>query len=254
MEQDNIPFTLTAHLFQGAAFDSRFGTGLDALLASTIRKKEKSLNNLSGRELDGGLSVREVRIVELPLAKCECNEELWHWEATMATVVDKGNAKANDEEIGFFIQHTDIHALEQTSELQAYPSTISELRGRYRARRTPIVKTLGQSVVWNAIGSPEAVYDLVKDIPSIGQRRTSGEGAIRSWEITETKPENPLLFSHSLDGESLSRPASNECLHQIEKLTGILLEHSKQRVAYRPPYWHFGNIEELNAPPFRFSA
>lgn len=252
MGTDVNPFILKANLFQGVSFDTRFGVGLDALLASAIRKKEKAEKGLSGRELDGGLAVREVRTVDLPLKKCECNS-LWHWESTMATVVDKDNIATNEEEVGFFIQHADIHAFEQTSDFQAYPPKISEIRGRYRARKTPIVKTLGQSVLWHGIGSPEAVYGLVKDIPSIGQRRTSGEGSIRSWEITEATPASEILFSHSLDGKTLARPAFDECLIQIETQSGITLGCTKQRVAYRPPYWHFGNIEEMNAPPFRFA-
>lgn len=253
MSEKFIPFTLVAHLFQSVSLDTRFGVGLDALLASAIRKREKQEKGLSGRELDGGLAVREVKIIELPLGKCECNPELWHWASTMATVVDKEFNASTEEEVGFIIQHADIHAFEQTSLLEAYPPKISEQRGRYRARKTPIVKTMGQAVIWNAIGSPEAVYALVKDIPSIGQRRTSGEGAIRAWEIKETSPSDNLLFSHSIDGANLSRPASDECLLQIKEETGINLNHSKQRVGYRPPYWHFGNIEEMNAPPFRFS-
>jgi CRISPR type IV-associated protein Csf3 len=253
MEPTFTPFTLTAHLVQSVSFDTRFGVGLDALLASAIRKKEKAEKGISGRELDGGLAVREVRIVDLPLAKCQCNA-LWHWEATMATVVDKNNVLSEEEEVGFIIQHADVPAFEQTSNFEAYPPKISEHKGRYRARKTPIVKTLGQSIVWHGIGSPEAVYELLKDIPSIGQRRTSGEGSIRSWEITEERPENPILFSHSIDGEGLSRPSFNECLQAIHQETGKHLEHSQQRVAYRPPYWHFGNIEDMNAPPFRYSA
>lgn len=253
MTASYVPFTVTAHLFQSVSFDTRFGVGLDALLASAIRKREKYEKGLSGRELDGGLAVREVRIVELPLAKCECNPESWHWESTMATVVDKNSKISTDEEVGFIIQHADIHAFEQTSLLEAYPPKISEQRGRYKARKTPIVKTLGQSVVWNAIGSPEAVYGLVKDIPSIGQRRTSGEGSIRSWEVNEASLVNPVSFSHSIDGVNLSRPCFDECLNKIFEETGNELDHSYQRVGYRPPYWHFGNIEEMNAPPFRFS-
>lgn len=254
MSEIFVPFKITAHLFQGVAFDSRFGTGLDALLASTIRKREKAIQGISGRELDGGLALREVNTVELPLAKCECNQELWHWSSTMATVVDKDDNVSVDEEVGFFIQHTDIHALEQTSELQAYPKNLSEVRGRYRARRTPIVKTLGQSVVWHAIGSPDAVYALLKDIPSIGQRRTSGEGAIKFWEVEEVSTSDSLLFSHSIDNISLSRPCPNECLQKIREESSVELESSRQRVAFRPPYWHFGNIEEMNAPPFKFSS
>lgn len=249
----HIPFTLTAHLFQSVSFDTRFGVGLDALLASAIRKREKYEKGLSGRELDGGLAVREVKTVELPLARCECNTESWHWESTMATVVDKNGIISAKEEVGFIIQHADIHAFEQTSLLEAYPPKISEQRGRYKARKTPIVKTLGQSVIWNAIGSPEAVYELVKNIPSIGQRRTSGEGSIRFWEIAEASPVSNISFSHSIDGINLSRPCSDECLQKISEETGNTLSHSRQRVGYRPPYWHFGNIEEMNAPPFRFS-
>lgn len=253
MSDTHIPFTVTAYLFQGAAFDSRFGVGLDSLLASSIRKREKAEQYLSGRELDGGLAARDVRIVELPLAKCLRNEEFWHWQSTMATIVDNGIMNTNNEEVGFFIQHTDIHALEQTANFNAYPPKISEQRGRYRARKTPIVRTMGQSVIWNAIGSPQAVYDLLKDIPSIGQRRTSGEGAIRKWEVEETNPESLNLFAHSIDGSNLSRPCSSECLQAINAEAGIMLNSSTQRVGYRPPYWHFGNIEELQAPPFRFA-
>lgn len=249
MQESYTPFILKAHLLHSVAFDTRFGVGLDSLLASSIRKRDKSRKNISGRELDGGLSKREVEIIELPLAKCLSNTEIWHWDATMGTVT-------NDEymeEVGFIIQHTDIHALEQASLFQAYPTTISEKKGRYRARKTPIIKTLGQSVVWHGIGSPEAVYDLVKDIPSIGQRRTSGEGAIREWTIELSSPEYPKLFSHSIDNFSLARPCADECLESIEQESHIFLDSSQQRVGYRPPYWHFGNIENLNAPPLRIT-
>lgn len=241
---------ITAHLFQGVAFDTRFGVGLDSLLASSIRKREKSINGISGRELDGGLARREVETVELPLAKCLVNPQLWHWQCTMGVVLNEDTEQL--DEVGFIIQHTDIHALEQASLIGAYPPRISEQKGRYRARKTPIVKTLGQSVVWHAIGCPEALYGLLKDIPSIGQRRSSGEGAIREWQVEPIEhPTNPTMFSHSINSKNLSRPCSSECLDFIHAETGVLLNSIQQRAGLRPPYWHFGNTEELRIPPLK---
>ena len=248
-----VPFTIKAHLLNSVAFDTRFGVGLDSLLASSLRNIEKRRTGLSGRELDGGLATAEVTPVEIPLGKCVINKELWHWNATMATVVDINGKPSNEEEVGFFIQHADVSMFEQASDINAYPATISEKRGRYRARKTPIAKTMGKAVLWHAVGDPEAVYGLLKGISSIGQRRGSGEGAILSWEVEETSPENSVLFSHSIDNATLSRPCSTECIDTIEEKTGIRLESDIQRAGLRPPYWHFGNMETVETPPFRFS-
>lgn len=245
-ESDYKPFTLKAKLLQGVVFDTRFGIGLDALLASSIRKREKSIKHLSGRELDGGLSLGEVEVVDLPLGKCIINEDLWHWQSTMGKVL----AEHPDEEVSFFIQHADIHAFEQAASFDAYPNVISEQKGRYRARRTPIVKTLGEYVIWNGYGSLKGIQELVERIPSIGQRRTSGEGTILSWEIEEAHVDNVNMHTHSLNGETLDRPCSTQCLDVIESETGIPLSYDMQRVGYRPPYWHFGNMETMPAPPF----
>ena len=247
------PFTVKARLLNSVAFDTRFGVGLDSLLASAIRNQEKRRKGLSGRELDGGLAVAEVKHIDLPLAKCVLNEELWHWEATMATVVDTNGISTHEEEVGFFIQHADVPMFEQAANIEAYPATISEKRGRYRARKTPIAKTMGQSVLWHAIGDPEAVYGLLEGISSIGQRRGSGEGTILGWEVQKNTPNNATMFSHSIDQETLSRPCSVLCIDAIEEQTGIRLASDTKRAGFRPPYWHFGNMETVQTPPFRFS-
>lgn len=247
------PFKLRARLQNSVALDTRFGVGLDSLLASALRNKEKRQSGLSGRELDGGLAVAEVKTVDLPLDKCLLDERLWHWQATMATVVDINDEPATEEEVSFFIQHADIPMLERAADIGAYPATISEKRGRYRARKTPIAKTMGQAVLWHGIGDPEVVYGLVKGISSIGQRRGSGEGAILGWDIEIVTPDNDLLFSHSIDETTLSRPCSSKCIEQIRNHTGVILESSTQRSGIRPPYWHFGNMETVETPPFRFS-
>lgn len=248
-----VPFTIKAHLLNSVAFDTRFGVGLDSLLASSLRRIEKRKTGLSGRELDGGLATAEVVPVELPLHKCTINKELWHWSSTMATVVDTDNNPVHEEEVGFFIQHADVAMFEQVSDINAYPATISEKRGRYRARKTPIAKTMGKSVLWHAIGDPEAVYGLLKGISSIGQRRGSGEGTILAWEVEGASPENTILFSHSIDNETLSRPCSKECVQSVKEQTGVRLISDTQRAGLRPPYWHFGNMETVETPPFRFS-
>lgn len=248
-----MPFILKARLQNSVALDTRFGVGLDSLLASAIRSMEKRRTGLSGRELDGGLSVAEVKTIDLPLSKCILDETLWHWQSTMATVVDINDEQATEEEVSFFIQHADISMLERAADITAYPATLSEKRGRYRARKTPIAKTMGQSVLWHGIGDPEAVYRLVEGISSIGQRRGSGEGTILGWEIEPNEPQHDILFSHSIDGIVLSRPCSSICLEQIEQQTGVRLLSSTQRSGIRPPYWHFGNMETVETPPFRFS-
>lgn len=246
----HTPFIVKADLFQGAVFDTRFGVGLDSLLASQLRRQMKFTQGVSGRELDGGLAVNQVKIIDLPLSKCMNNNELWHWQSTMAQIFLEGNLSI-EEEVSYFIQHTDIHALEQASALQAYPPQISEKRGRYRARKTPLVKTLGDTAIWHAIGDPEATYDLLRHIQSIGQRRSSGEGAVRKWEVIETSPENPELFIHSHDGSTLARPCPSECLDSLSETTGIVLTSTTQRAGLRPPYWHFGNMESVHVPPFK---
>lgn len=245
----HTPFIVKAHLFQSAVFDTRFGVGLDSLLASQLRRQMKSSQGISGRELDGGLAVNEVKVIDLPLDKCMNNEQLWHWESTMAQVLIK-DEPAVEEEVSYFIQHTDIHALEQASLLQAYPPKISEKRGRYRARKTPLVRTLGDTAIWHAIGDPGATYDLIKNIPSIGQRRSAGEGAVKYWEVIEASPENDPLFSHSHDGWTLARPCAPECLISLSEATGRILASTTQRAGFRPPYWHFGNMDTVHIPPF----
>lgn len=238
-------FRVEAFLVNGIVLDSRFGIGLDSILASVIREEEKRRLNVSGEEYDGGLNrfvTPEVKTVELPLSKCVASRE-WHWMSTCAIPLD-GHGKVttvHDIDVRSYIQVDDSQGHEST--VSQLPANISSSSGRWKLSRGITPVTFAQSVVWTGYGDVEEVSRLVSDIPSVGASRRSGVGEVRKWVVTPIDALEADSGHVGVDGK-IARPSFKECLTTLK--SPITIESLEQSTSgFRPPYWHIGNQAEV---------
>lgn len=246
-------FQVVAHLYHGAVLDPRVGVALDSLLASQIRQRAKIEQGLSGQELDGGLSRLDntVKVVELPLQRCEdpTNPQRWHWMATTAVPVDHdGNIVVVDTpHVNTIIQSAHVSEMEESvSKLQG---VVSNKSGRWKGNRIPVITTPAAALVWKGVGDVDEVADLLYDLDSVGHRRNAGEGAIRSWEIKSCDTD-PLAAGHlnPVQPEQIGRPCFEHCLAALHIAPQSVYQ---SRVGVRPPYWHPGTQEAAFLPSER---
>lgn len=250
------PVTITARLQQGIALDVLFGTALDGLLASVTRDRAKAVaaaegRLLTGSMLDGGLDVDQPAVVVLPLSRCaaplpalggnparsrdEIGDPDWHWLCTTAYPVGLDGARTHgDPDVHH--QHSRIRETTLHHISDPLPASLPPASGRYRMRRLPVVTTPAAAVQWHAVGDPDAIADLLNDLPAIGRRRATGEGLVLGWTVT-THPDLPpgqwLRHGHCHPDGSLGRPTPHGCLDRVA------LTADRQGVAgIRPPYWH----------------
>lgn len=240
----HAPLTVTARLQQGIALDVLFGTALDGLLASVVRSRAKAAaaergEFLTGSLLDGGLDADQPATVALPLSRC-VNPALvedpdWHWLCTTAYPVGlDGQRATGDPDVHH--QHSRIREATLAHVADHLPASLPPASGRYRLRRMPVVTTPAAAVQWHAVGTPDAVSDLLMDLPAIGRRRGTGEGLVLGWDVT-THDDLPrdqwAQFGHCHPDGSLGRPAPPACLDRVD------LSADRYGVAgIRPPYWH----------------
>ena len=230
------PMTIRAYLQQGISMDTRVGIALDSLLASVIRHNQKVAHNLSGKELDGGaLHINEVEHVPLPLAPCNLDE--WHWNASTGQLFTREHQEISLKsipEIHPLLRSSETHRFEKES--QNLPRVLSPKSGRWRAWKIPTPIIPASYVQWTAIGAPEEVYRLLKQIDSLGHRRSAGEGRVIKWELEVT---NQTSAGHlHADGITLGRPLLPECLKAYDLDTDAF---TQGLIGIRPPYWHMGN-------------
>lgn len=242
-----VPFTVLAHLQQGAALDARFGVALDGLLASQARL---NLNRwlapaepLPGSLLDGGLRNPDPVDLALPLATCR-HSTTWHWMATTAQPIDHhGEPVEADTDVHHVNSKLD-HRLAEAIAL-ALPATLSSSSGRYRSKRLPVVTFPCAALRWRAVGDPNAVAALLQALNTVGAHRGSGEGAVLRWEITRDDTGSRDAYGHLHANGTLGRPAPTACTNLLN-VTGV-----GQGVAgLRPPYWHTARQHLLELPSY----
>lgn len=241
-------FRAYATMQQSVLLDSRFGVGLDSLLASAIRKREKAITGLSGSELDGGahyLSETPLRVVELPLARCTAGPH-WHWQSTCAVVLDANGAIVPQPEqtVRTWIQkddHVDIERMTDT-----LPANLPTSSGRWRKRRVAVPVVAASELMWQGYGDVDAVEDLLNDIHSLGGKRNAGEGAVLCWrtEVIDVSQDVAGHFHH--ETQRLLRPSFEECVDLLTPIDKTRLNVA--RVGLRPPYWHLSHQYDLYIP------
>lgn len=129
-----------------------------------------------------------------------------------ADALPLGNPRLNDVVIGVARQRT-----------------AGNILSAYVARSTPFIE-------WHAHGDPEAILNILKDVPFIGKRRTSGYGEVSHWE----------LLPSDLDGIS---GYLNEPLRPIpvERWT-LGGDWIPVEAAWKAPYWEVRNRTKCFVP------
>lgn len=230
MARLGTPMIVTATLQQGLAFDVKHGLALDGLLVSSMRSQEAQ--GSPGSLLDGGLALDVPQIWELPLARCTRDGDLWHWMATSGLPTDEAGLPVP------FIP--DPHRLLQTLDERraaqiaiSQPQHVGGARGRFRQRVTPVLTIPAAQIVWHAVGDPDRVQQLLENVPAIGGRRGSGEGAVLRWSVIDVNPENIDYFAHTHPTGIQGRPLPEGCVRSL----GMVSEEVAP-AGLRPPLFH----------------
>ena len=238
------PLKITAALQQGIVLDPLYGVSLDGILAGQVRAHMANNEGLCGAPslLDGGLSGSSSISWDLPLARCEEDED-WHWLATTGSLVDQNGVPVP--------LIPDTHRLlGEVDEIRArriavsLPKNLGGARGRYRRRVTPVISVPAAAIVWHAVGDLDKIEQLVNPLASIGSRRASGEGAVTSWTVEEVEPSSDVwTFGHSHPNGEAGRLLPISCANRLG------LELSQTVVAgIRPPMFHQDTQRTLVVP------
>jgi hypothetical protein len=89
--------------------------------------------------------------------------------------------------------------------------------------------TVASAIEWYATGDMQAVLDVVKSIPFIGKRRTSGFGQVKQWEVASGELDGLVGFA----GEPL-RPVPTDRWSEGGDWTPV-------EAAWKAPYWDVRN-------------
>lgn len=233
-----VPLQVTARLASGVAHATPWGISLDGLLASEIRENYKSECREHGIDYQPYDLATAPAMLELPLARCTlAGPDDWHWATTFAWP----DGEVPGPHVHYWSSRPDHHALDQLSD--ALPALVPERQGRYRARVMPLPLTIASTLVWRAVGDPDAISDLLADVQTIGRKRSSGHGHILDWTVEPTD-EDPWASSHLHPDGTLGRTAHAQCLrgHQSVETGG------EGQMGLRPPYMHPATRREVLLP------
>ncbi|MCX5046229.1 hypothetical protein OG921_23950 [Aldersonia sp. NBC_00410] len=223
------PVIVRARLAGGVGHGVPWGISLDGLLASEIRAEAKA----AARTADVDYPVFDRSVVpdelELPLARCSgAGGEFWHWAATFAWP----EGEVAGPHVQYWSGRPDQLALAQTA--AALLALVSERQGRYRARVMPLPLTMCKSLVWRAVGDPDAIAGLLEHITAIGKKRGAGHGHILEWSVTPQAGGDPFDYAHLHPDRSLGRTVPRKCIEgRCSIRTG-----GQGRMGLRPPYMH----------------
>ncbi len=233
------PMRIRARLAAGLAHAGPWGIALDGLLAGEVWAAEKerqlSLGRIPLRAMDSDEPPPDL---ELPLARCEPEDGPWHWAATCA----RPPQPPQRIDIHMWTGRVDSRSLEQAA--AALPKIISSRQGRYRARRMPLLVTPCSEVVWHAVGDIDEVTRLLTPIRSIGKKRTSGEGQVLDWTITDAPDLDELTAAHLHPDGTLGRTTPASCRGQFADV----VDGGRGTAGIRPPYMHPSRQLELYLP------
>ena len=238
---DSIPMLVTAELAVGLAHTAPWGVALDGLLAAQLWAHAKAGWRATGHSWERARDAVCPPDLDLPLVRCEPNPDsaLWHWAATCAWPGDHPQVT----DVRSFTGRVDHRHLEQVA--PGLPRVVSARQGRYRDRRMPVLVTPCQRVSWRAVGDPDAIRDLLEPVGTIGKRRSSGEGQVLSWTVTEQPTLDPVAAAHLHPDGSLGRTVPDSC----RQLFGEhLVDGGYGRAGIRPPYMHPARQVDLHLP------
>lgn len=219
------PFRLTAHTLRGVCMEP-YGLDLAGILAS--RKWSEIRNDTSVDSM-----VERPDDLDLPLDMCSSGAD-WHWKASCAMVqVDEG--KPQEPRTYYRVVNDSMVARAANRPLPYYHPRSSA----YRDVMMPAPITLSPTLTWEGVGDLDKVFHLVKDIRSVGKRRSKGEGRIVNWSISEIESDDNLSIGHIDPNGRINRPIPVECADRI----GV--EYQIAWHAIRPPSWNPNRLREM---------
>ncbi|UQX13638.1 hypothetical protein [Candidatus Mycobacterium methanotrophicum] len=226
-----IALHITATTPHGIVLSRPWGVAFDGLLASVVWHRRKWEARAAGHHLtyqpDG-----PQETLPLPLARCgdPDNDADWHWLATFADLHPRIQA-VSDPDIRWRTSRTDHPRLQQLAPVIS--RQVSDTAGRYQRRVVPVPARPATHLTWRAVGDPDAIRDLLTDLPSIGKNTGVGEGLVTRWEVTETPDVEDWSAGHEHEPGVLGRSAPPRCIEHAAIDTGPL-----GTGALRPPYLH----------------
>lgn len=225
----STPFTVRATLSAGYAHATPWGISLDGILASEIWESRKAEARAAGTDWHAYSNDHTPDDIELPLDRCPGDGTgNWHWAATFAFPEDE----IPGPHVQTWVSRPDQHALAQMTD--RLPLHVDARKGRYRSWVMPLPLTVAPTLLWRAVGDPDAVADLLTGIVTIGKKRASGHGLILSWEVTPDTAADRWEFTHLHPDGSLGRTAPTKCLHG----RGSIDHGGHGHIGLRPPYMH----------------
>lgn len=225
VEAGSVPLTVRAVLPYGLCSGKSWYVSFDGLLASVVWHRMKADSARRGHQLRYEPSEVPPDLA-LPLSRCDCDDS-WHWACTFADV----HAATPEPDVRMRSSRTDHNDLLRMS--AAVPSTVSDARGHYRKRLIPATAAVTATATWNAVGDPAAIRELLADVTEIGKYRTSGEGQVAEWIVTERPDLDPWSAAHEHRAGVLGRITPPACLVDRTCRHG-----GYSQAAVRAPYLH----------------
>lgn len=239
----HVPLLVRAHLATGIAQASSWGIALDSLLAAELWNRRKLAIRAAGGEPPSLHDTDYPEDIDLPLARCTCDPDLWHWAAT--TAFPEGRPADLPPDVHMWSGRIDHRTAEHlTPDL---PNVVSDRQGRYRARRMPLLVTICRAVTWTCIGDPAAIEDLLGDLTAIGKKRSHGEGHVTAWEITPLPDVDDWTAAHLHPDGTLGRPTPPACLAARDARVDVV-DGGTGTAGIRPPYMHASRQHTLHLP------
>lgn len=241
-----IALQITATTPHGIVLSRPWGVALDGLLASVLWHRRKWAAREAGHHLTYQPDAPQEDL-PLPLARCgdPDHDDDWHWLATFADLHPRVQA-VTEPDIRWRTSQTDHTRLQQLAPViaRAGGGGVSDRTGRYQRRVVPVMAHPATHLTWRAVGDPEAIRDLLTDLPAIGKHTGVGEGVITQWEVTETPEVAPWSAGHEHEPGILGRTTPPRCLDDCPTMaTGPLGTGS-----LRPPYLHPGSRSTAYQP------
>ncbi|OBK38561.1 hypothetical protein A5658_03310 [Mycobacterium sp. 1245111.1] len=227
------PLIITATTPHGVVLSRPWGIALDGLLASVLWHRDKWAARAAGNWITYHHD-QVPELYELPLARCgdPDHDPDWHWLATFADL--HPHLGADDRpDVRWRTGRTDRRRLQHLS-ASISARSVSSYSGRYQHRTIPVTAHPAAAATWRAVGDPDAIRDLLDELPSIGKHRGVGEGVVTRWEVTSAPGVDPWEAGHTHEPGILGRTAPARCLaHHPDISTG-----PAGNAAIRPPYLH----------------
>jgi CRISPR type IV-associated protein Csf3 len=210
------PIKITAHMQDGRIAGTEPWFPLDSILAAEWirRHHSEAYYNASSHML-----TNDLIIPELPFERRGIDDN-WYWACSFNT-----EAPAHEYVMHWHKRFDD--QLEQYIDFGSRRGKVDTKSGKYKAYRMPLVIQLFERLTWYAVGDPDAVFDLCRNITHIGKKSSQGLGAVDYWTVEPWHEDWSVVRDGRLTRAmpvELSMPAGVQKANV--RLYGI-----------RPPYW-----------------